>query len=269
MPSWWRRAPQLLGPDDLPAGFAYPPELSGLVAGRPLGRWEWLSGERLSKASTNLWRHHPRHLVPIAVRRDTTFVVCLDHSRVGPQGHEVVTIDALDAEAPPVQHLPSLAAWVEAASEEESGPPVPAPGEGWEPPQPGRCGCVHHLDGFALRPVPYGSSAPTHAPPRTVADLMLAEEIVVEPDHPGPEVAWRGRPVGPFHWRVHLGQGARLHLDDDGRVPLDQWLMQNPGVGLVTWPDHEALHLMAPTLCREGVQTLVARALLDDRVRRR
>ena len=98
MAGLFRRKPVLLGTEDLPAGFAYPDELVGLIGSQPLRNWEWLSGERLRKASANLWLHHPRHLVPVAVRNGTTFVVCLDHSRVGPLGHEVVTIDALDDE---------------------------------------------------------------------------------------------------------------------------------------------------------------------------
>ena len=117
--------------------------------------------------------------------------------------------------------------------------------------------------------VPYGALAPPDGAPRTVADLLMEDEIVVEPDFPGPELAWRGRPVGPFHWRVTLVGGARWHYDDDGRVPLDMWLQPNPGVDLVVWPEHGSLHLNAPTLCRDGVQTLLVRALLDDRVRKK
>ncbi len=205
--------------------------------------------------------------MPIAVRRGTTFVVCLDHLRVGPTGHEVITIDALDDESEPVQHLPSLAEWVAAALEEESGPATSGPDGLWTPPEPGRCGCVHHLEAYALEVVPFGALAPPDASPRTIADLVMEREILVEPDFPGPELTWRGRPLGPFHWKVDLVGGARWHYDDNARLPLDQWIQPNPGVELVLWPDHQSFHLNAPTLCRDGVQTLFARALLDDRSR--
>lgn len=141
---------------------------------------------------------------------------------------------------------------------------------GWQPPVTGRCGCVHHLDAFAAELVPYGKSAPAGLPPRRVADLVMEHDLAAEPAYPGPELSYRNRPVGPFHWQVFLGQPARLHYDEDGRVPIDQWLMFNPGVDLVAWPDRSGdLYLAAPTLCRDGVLTLLARALLDDRVRRR
>ena len=52
-------------------------------------------------------------------------------------------------------------------------------------------------------------------------------------------------------------------------MPLEMWLMGNPGVDLAVWPEKGDLFLAAPTLCRDGVLTLLARALLDDRVRRR
>ncbi|CAN5630151.1 hypothetical protein BH11ACT8_BH11ACT8_15980 [soil metagenome] len=265
----WRRTPRLLGPEDLPAGFAYPDELPGLITGQPLVHWEWLVGERLSKASANLWRHHPRHLVPVAVRRDTTFVVCLDHSRVGPQGHEVVTIDALDAESEPRQHLPSLAEWVAGALEEEVVVAPPPPGGPWTPPETGRCSCVHHLEAFILQVVPFGALAPPDEKPRTVADLVMADEILVEPDFPGPSLGIRGRPVGPFHWRVSLVEGARWHYDDEPRESIEMLVQPNPGVDLVVRPEQRDFHLMAPTMCRDGVQTLFVRALLDDRARRK
>lgn len=284
MASLFRRKPVLLGADDLPAGFAYPDELVGLITGQPLRNWEWLAGERLRKASANLWLHHPRFLVPVAVRNGTRFVVCLDHSRVGPLGHEVVTIDALDDTAEPVQHLPSLLDWVAAALAEERPPApaatdepvepgeplvpgVPAPPVAWIPPETGRCGCVHHLDEYALAIVPFGSRAPSDEPPRTVGDLLLAQEVVAEPDYPGPPVTFRKRPVGPFHWKVSLVDGARWHYDDDPRLSFEMWLQPNPGVELVFSSAPGVLHLNAPTLCREGVQTLVVRALLDDRLR--
>ena len=138
------------------------------------------------------------------------------------------------------------------------------------PPATGACGCVHHLDPFAGQVVPFGKSAPSGLPPRRVADLVMERDIAAESCYPGPELSWRNRPVGPFHWQVFLGQSARLHYDEDGRVPLDMWLMGNPGVDLVAWPDRSGdLYLAAPTLCHDGVLTLVARGLLDDRVRRR
>lgn len=274
MAGLFRRKPVLLLAADLPAGFAYPDELVGLIMSQPLRNWEWLAGERLRKAAANLWVHHPRFLVPIAVRNGTTFVVCLDHSRVGPAGHEVVTIDALDDESEPVQHLPSLRAWVDGAlAEEQPGEPrepgMPPPPDEWIPPETGRCGCVHHLDEYALKIVPFGSRAPSDEPPRTVGDLLLANEVLAEPDYPGPAVAVRNRPVGPFHWRVSLVDGARWHYDDDPRLSFEMWLQPNPGVELVYSPSPGVIHLNAPTLCREGVQTLLVRALLDDRLRRK
>lgn len=143
-------------------------------------------------------------------------------------------------------------------------------GPGWVPPATGACGCVHHLDPFAGQVVPFGKSAPSGLPPRRVADLVMERDIAAESCYPGPELSWRNRPVGPFHWQVFLGQSARLHYDEDGRVPLDMWLMGNPGVDLVAWPDRsDDLFLSAPMLCRDGILTLIARGLLDDRVRRR
>lgn len=274
MAGLFRRKPVLLGPDQLPAGFAYPDELVGLITSQPLRSWEWLTGERLRKASKNLWLHHPRSLVPIAVRNGTTYVVCLDHARVGPLGHEVVTVDALDDAAAPAQHLPSLAHWVAAALEEqqehELEPGVPGPLGEWVAPQTGQCACVHHLDEYTLKVVPFGSRAPKDAPARTVGDLLLAREIVVEPDYPGPPFTFRNREVVvPFHWRVSLVDGARWHYDDEPRMPFEHWLQPNPGVGLAHSPEPGLIHLNAPTLCQEGVQTLIVRALLDDRLRRK
>lgn len=225
-------------------------------------------------------------------------------------GYEVMTLDSADERAEPVQHTPDFRTWWEGAQAEgrprppappaPSGsasampPPPPGPGEpiaefdgplpgqddlpnpyqgdvpGWTPPVTGSCGCVHHLDAYAGQVVPYGKSAPAGLPPRRVADLVMEHAIAAEPAYPGPELSWRNRPVGPFHWQVFLGQPARLHYDEDGRVPLDMWLMGNPGVDLVAWPDRSGdLYLAAPHLCHDGVLTLLARGLLDDRVRRR
>lgn len=276
MAGLFRRKPVLLSPEDLPAGFGYPDELVALIMSQPLRNWEWLVGERLRKASGNFWIHHPRHLVPMAVRHGTTFVVCLDHSRMGPLGPEVVTLDALSETAEPVQHLPSLGDWVAAALAEEQPPEAavagvpgaPQPPGEWVPRETGQCDCVHHLDEYALKIVPFGSRAPLDEPPRTVGDLLLAQEILVEPDYPGPPVTFRKRPVGPFHWKASLVDKARWHYDEEPRLTFEMWLQPNPGVELVFSPEAGVVHLKAPTLCREGVQTLMVRALLDDRLRR-
>lgn len=295
----FRRTPKLLGPEDLPAGFAYPEEMLAAVHGESFREWEWLQGGRLRETVREMWRHYPRDVVPFALRRGTSFVACFDAERPVEGGYEVVTVDAReDREA--VQHCADFGMWLVGARDEERGPRTPpagpiAPAEpgqwtiaaypepaveesgysatdgapGWIPPERGACGCVHHLDRFATEVVPYGAGAPDGLPPRTVADLVMAHEIDAENGFPGPEVAWKGRPLGPFHWRVHLGAGARLHFDVDGRQPLEGWLMFNPGVDLVIWPDRGDLFLAAPSLCRDGVLTLLARALLDDRLRKR
>ena len=148
--------------------------------------------------------------------------------------------------------------------------PAPALPGSWEPPERGRCACKWHLDEIATERVPFGRDAQAgDRPLPLVSDLVMDGAIAAVPDYPGPRVEWRGRPLGPFHWRVRLGGAGRPHLDRKGRGSLEEWLMWNPGVGLVVWPEREDLHLMAPGLCRDGVVTLVARALLDDRVRRR
>ncbi len=297
------RKPKLLADRDLPAGFVYPHDFLATVGG-DLGAWEWLQGYRLRGAAQRLWEKHTRALVPFALRKGTTYLVCFNADRpVEGGGYEVMTLDSDDERAEPVQHTPDFRTWWEGAQAEgrpgmvqstPPPPPPPGPGEpirelgeqdgvgaesvnpyqadggGWIPPVKGSCACVHHLDAFAGEVVPYGKSAPSGLPPRRVADLVMERDIAAEPDYPGPELSWRNRPVGPFHWRVFLGQPARLHYDEDGRVPLDQWLMGNPGLDLVAWPDRSSdLWFSAPTLCRDGVLTLVARGLLDDRVRRR
>lgn len=294
------RKPKLLADRDLPAGFVYPHEFLAVVGREDLGPWEWLQGYRLRGAAQRLWQNHTRSMVPFALRKGTEFMVCFNADRpVEGGGYEVMTLDSGDESAEPVQHTPDFLTWWEGAQAEgrprASAPPPPPPGPGepiqelsqpdvlgadndsyagdapgWVPPATGACGCVHHLDGFAGKVVPFGKSAPDGLPPRRVADLVMSHDIAAEPAYPGPQVTWRNRPVGPFHWQVFLGQPARLHLDEDGRVPLDMWLMGNPGVDLVVWPDRSGdLFLSAPTLCRDGVLTLIARGLLDDRVRRR
>lgn len=295
------RKPKLLADRDLPAGFVYPHDFLAAVGQHDLGPWEWLQGYRLRGAAQRLWEKHTRSLVPFALRTGTEFMVCFNADRPNEGGgYEVMTLDSGDERAEPVQHTPDFRSWWEGAQAEgrprstpppPSGstppPPPPGPGEpiaafphetedtfdgqapGWTPPVTGSCGCVHHLDAFAAQVVPYGKSAPSGLPPRRVADLVMEHDLAAEPAYPGPELSWRNRPVGPFHWQVFLGQPARLHLDEDGRVPLEMWLMGNPGVDLVVWPEKGDLFLSAPTLCRDGVLTLLARALLDDRVRRR
>jgi hypothetical protein len=296
------RKPKLLPDRDLPAGFAYPHDFLAAVGQHDLGPWEWLQGYRLRAAAQQLWAKHPRALVPFAMRTGTTYLVCFHADRpVEGGGYEVMTLDSEDERAEPVQHTPDFRSWWEGAQAElrpRSAPPPPPPppgpgvpgvpvdelppepaadldpyvgaAPGWVPLPTGSCGCVHHLDAFAGEVVPYGRSAPSALSPRRVADLVMEHDIAAEPCYPGPELTWRKRPVGPFHWQVFLGQPARLHYDEDGRVPLDQWLVYNPGVDLVAWPDRSAdLYLAAPTLCHDGVLTLIARCLLDDRVRRR
>lgn len=284
------RKPKLLADRDLPAGFVYPHDYLASVGRDDLGAWEWLTGYRLRSAAQRLWEKHTSALVPFALRKGTTYLVCFHADRpVEGGGYEVMTLDSDDERAEPVQHTPDFRSWWEGAQSEgrpnarppastPQPPPPPGPvpnpyqGEvpGWTPPATGSCGCVHHLDAFAAKVVPYGKSAPPGLPTRRVVDLVMEHDIAAEPTYPGPELTWRKRPVGPFHWRVFLGQPARLHLDEDGRVPLDMWLMGNPGLDLVAWPDRSGdLYFSAPTLCRDGVLTLVARGLLDDRVRRR
>ncbi len=292
----FRRTPKLLGPGDLPEGFAYPEAMLAAVQEESFREWEWLQGSRLRETVRAMGQHYPRDVVPFALRRGTSFVACFDADRPVEGGYEVVTVDAReDREA--VQHCADFGMWLVGAREEERGPRVqpsaagaepepdhwsvadyPEPSDdeswgsgtaGWVPPERGQCACVHHLDPFAAQVVPYGAGAPDGLPPRTVADLVMAHEIDAENGFPGPEITWKGRQLGPFHWRVHLGEGARLHFDLDGRQPLEGWLMFNPGVDLVVWPDRGDLYLAAPTLCRDGVLTLMARALLDDRLRKR
>ncbi|MGA8846753.1 MAG: hypothetical protein WB471_09100, partial [Nocardioides sp.] len=289
------RKPKLLADRDLPAGFVYPHDFLAAVGQHDLGAWEWLQGYRLRGAAQRLWENHTRSLVPFALRTGTEFMVCFHADRpVEGGGYEVMTLDSGDERAEPVQHTPDFRSWWEGAqaerrpqappppvSTEAGGEPVPdlaATGHeepedrtgqalGWIPPTTGSCGCVHHLDAFAAEVVPYGKSAPQGLPARRVADLVMEHDLAAEPAYPGPELSWRNRPVGPFHWQVFVGQPARLHLDEDGRVPLETWLMGNPGVDLAVWPEKGDLLLAAPHLCRDGVLTVVARALLDDRVR--
>ena len=284
------RGPRLLRREQLPTGFVYPAGLASAMRSTTLPAWEWLEGPRLQRAAERLWQHHPRLLVPVAVRRDTSFLVCLVAADGGPgeapdPDPAVVTVDALRADAEPVQHLPSLQAWIDAATTEvprTTGPPsTPSVGpsvdpsfdpavelpdehaasevsEGWTPPEKGSCACFKHLDDVSLAPIPYGAHAPDGLPPRTVADLVMAGQLRAEADG-----------SGPFHWRAGLGEEARLHLDDDGRTRIEYWLMGNPGVEAAVAGELGDLHLRAPTLCRDGVLTLLGRALLDDRVRRR
>lgn len=294
------RKPKLLAARDLPAGFVYPHDFLATVGQSDLGAWEWLQGYRLRGAAQRLWEKHTRALVPFALRSGTQFMVCFNADRpVDGGGYEVMTLDSGDERAEPVQHTPDFRSWWEGAQAEGRPRSVPQPsappgtgepghdfaseqvGEpdpehpydgqasGWVPPVRGSCACVHHLDSVAGEVVPYGKSAPVGLPPRRIADLVMEHDLAVEPAYPGPDLTWRNRPVGPFHWQVFIGQPARLHLDEDGRVPLEMWLMGNPGVDLVVWPDRGDLFVSAPSLCRDGVLTLVARGLLDDRVRRR
>ncbi|WP_232676247.1 hypothetical protein [Nocardioides sp. R-C-SC26] len=324
----FRRTPKLLGPGDLPEGFAYPDGVVERIRDYSFRDWEWLQGARLREAAAQLWQAFPREFVPFALRKGTSFVACLDAARVGPQGFEVVTVDVRDPGRGLVQHLPDFPSWFEAARAEAEGgrgggaptsaPPVPgpsgpapqpgaparpggyaaggpsapgAPGEpvgfeepggyggpesfdssavgSWVPPERGQCACVHHLEDFLMEVVPFGKTAPSGLEPRRVSDLVMSHEIDARPGFPGPQLEFRKRPVGPFHWEVWLGQGARLHLDEGGRVDLELWLMRNPNVGAVVWPQRQTLHLQGPHLCTDGVLTLIARALLDDRVRRR
>ena len=208
--------------------------------------------------------------MPFAVRRDTTYVVCFDHSTVGSEGNDVVTLDALDPEAKPVQHLPGLGLLGRGGrrgADRSAGPAarcdVGGPGDRAvrlrAPPRrlPARRGAVR------------GPGAARRAGRARSGDLLLAQEIVVEPDFPGPALAWRNRPVGPFHWRVALVDGARWHYDDDGRQSIEALVQPNPGVGLVVRPEGRDYFVNAPTMCRDGVQTLFVRALLDPRARRK
>jgi hypothetical protein len=50
-------------------------------------------------------------------------------------------------------------------------------------------------------------------------------------------------------------------------LPLDQALVDRPGVDRVEWMDREDFVVGAPALCAGGMLATIARALADPRVR--
>ena len=136
----------------------------------------------------------------------------------------------------------------------------------------GSCACPEHVDDLLTQVVPY---APVwemvDVSDMTVGDLIECEALGVGPA----EEVWvdlsdddgRSTRVGPFHWRMWVGDEARATYDDDAALQLDEALLARPGVDLVEWEDREILHVSSPTLCADGILAAAARALMDPRVK--
>ena len=124
------RKPKLLAERALPAGFVYPHDFLAAVGQGDLGPWEWLQGYRLRGAAQRLWEKHTRALVPFAMRKGTTYLVCFHADRPVEGGYEVMTLDSDDERAEPVQHTPDFRSWWEGARAElspRSAPPSSSP----------------------------------------------------------------------------------------------------------------------------------------------
>ncbi|SCL21528.1 hypothetical protein GA0074692_1196 [Micromonospora pallida] len=142
----------------------------------------------------------------------------------------------------------------------------------WTPPQQPACSCPEHAEDLVELVLPTDDPG---WPPARFADLVEGREVGVEPLPPrdrwlepydesdaGPER------LGPFHWVLWVGDGARGCYSDDAPLSLDQALLDRSGVERVEWLDREEFLVGAPTLCAGGVLAVVARALADPRVRR-
>lgn len=139
----------------------------------------------------------------------------------------------------------------------------------WTAPSPEHCRCSRHLD-EGLRAVPLPVAAAwldrvDDVGPVTVGSLIDQDELGVEPAEPGDEPDHDLLAAG-FHYSLWLGDGARLHYDDDA-VPVAAVLGQQPGVRQVEQEDREVLTIKAPRLCPDGALAALALSLVDPRVR--
>ena len=138
------------------------------------------------------------------------------------------------------------------------------------PPPRGACACREHVEELAGLVVPASAElAEEDLGDMTVGDLVDMGALGVDPD----DLAWftdqgTGKRLGPFHWRLWLGDEVRGSYDDDADLGIDESLRRQPGIDLVDWEDREVFHVSSPTLCADGVLAAAARALLDPAVRR-
>lgn len=136
------------------------------------------------------------------------------------------------------------------------------------PPARGDCSCREHIEELAGLVVPTSADlAEEDLEDLTVGDLVDMDALAVD----RADQVWvtaRGKRVGPFHWRLWLGDEARGTYDDDADLAVDESLRRQPGIDLVDWEDREVFHVSSPTLCADGVLAAAARALLDPGVRR-
>ncbi|HET6626876.1 MAG TPA: hypothetical protein VFG63_10855 [Nocardioidaceae bacterium] len=140
------------------------------------------------------------------------------------------------------------------------------------PPVRGQCSCWEHVDEILELVVPYTREMQQELgdDPMTVEMLIECEALGVEPTEP--DDRWMtdhttGKKIGPIHWQLWLGDEARASYDDDAPLELDDSLAARPGVERVVWEDREVFHVVAPTLCRDGMLAAAARALLEPQVR--
>ncbi|MGN6574513.1 MAG: hypothetical protein ACTHKG_02385 [Nocardioides sp.] len=137
--------------------------------------------------------------------------------------------------------------------------PAEAP---WEAPALGACGCEEHVEN--LRAHPAGGSATTVGALLDGGDLGC-EQVGAEPSYA--VLPHTGQRIGPFHWRLTLGPGARALYDAAAPAALDDCLSLQPGIDRVLWPDHGDLLVGAPTLCPSGVTAALVRTLDNPRLR--
>lgn len=137
---------------------------------------------------------------------------------------------------------------------------------------PGDCACPEHIDSLLNEVVAFAPAMEMDdEDDMTVRDLIECQSLGVDPavdvwmnlfDEDG-----LGERVGPFHWRLWVGDEARCMYDDDAPLQLNEALLAQPGVELVEWEDREILHVGAPTLCADGMLAATARALMEPRVK--
>ncbi|MEO5662367.1 MAG: hypothetical protein ABIR39_03715 [Nocardioides sp.] len=136
----------------------------------------------------------------------------------------------------------------------------------------GDCACTEHIESLLTDVVAFAPAmVMDDEDDMTVGALIECQGLGIEPA----DDVWMnlfdqdglGERVGPFHWRLWVGDEARCMYDDDAPLQLNEALLAQPGVDLIEWEDREILHVGAPTLCADGMLAATARALMEPRIK--
>ncbi|WP_433043782.1 hypothetical protein [Dactylosporangium sp. CS-033363] len=135
----------------------------------------------------------------------------------------------------------------------------------WKPPLRPDCACREHEEDVLGLVIP---NADWDEDP-TFAALLETGSLGVSPLEAGDRfmTVLDGPSLGPFHWVMWAADEIYGCYDDDAELPVDRALAEQAGVELVEWYDREEFRVGAAGLCRSGMLAVVARALLDPRIR--